>query len=217
MRFAGGVQSLIDAIAETIPFGAIELKTKNTGKSHTQDKGGMVRLETGLADGTRTKVSARNVILALPPRIIARHMEFSPALPTNLVTALLNKPTWMAGQAKIVVMYDRPFWRELGLSGFVTSWAGLLQEIHDASPQTAGGALFGFLGIPAKIRREMEEDDLIALIIDQLVRLFGTSAYNYLFVLFTCILEWIHLKLHVQLTEVSLPDGRQIADLSLYQ
>ncbi|MFS0906790.1 hypothetical protein AB3N02_27595 [Priestia aryabhattai] len=58
----------------------------------------------------------------------------------------------MAGQAKAVAIYDRPFWRELGLSGFVSSWVGPLQEIHDASPDVGSGALFGFLGIPARMR-----------------------------------------------------------------
>jgi monoamine oxidase len=84
----------------------------------------------------------------------------------------------MAGQAKAIAIYDRPFWRESGLSGFATSWVGPLQEIHDASPETGSGALFGFFGMPAKTRRELGEDKVLKLVIDQLVRLFGTSAQN---------------------------------------
>lgn len=176
VRFIGGVQSLIDAVANTLPPGIVELETRVT--AIRLDKAGAITLEADLANGKREKVSASAVILALPPRIVARHIEFSPSLPTDLMTDLVNKPTWMAGQAKAVAIYDRPFWRESGLSGFVSSWVGPLQEIHDASPDTGSGALFGFFGMPAKMRRELGEDKILKLVIDQLIRLFGPSAQN---------------------------------------
>lgn len=176
IRFIGGVQSLIDAVANTIPSGIVELKTRVT--AIRLDEAGAITVEADLADGKRKIISANAVILALPPRIVARHIEFSPSLPPNIMTDLVSKPTWMAGQAKAVAIYDRPFWRESGLSGFVTSWIGPLQEIHDASPESGSGALFGFFGIPAKTRHELGEGKISNLIIDQLVRLFGTSARN---------------------------------------
>ncbi|MFP3126323.1 FAD-dependent oxidoreductase [Ectobacillus funiculus] len=176
IRFIGGAQSLIDAVADTIPSGIVELETRVT--AIRLDKAGAITVEADLADGKRKRVSADAVILALPPRIVARHIEFSPSLPPNLMTDLVNKPTWMAGQAKAVAIYDRPFWRESGLSGFVSSWVGPLQEIHDASPDTGSGALFGFFGLTAKIRRELGEDKILKLVIDQLVRLFGPSAQS---------------------------------------
>ncbi|MFC4321342.1 flavin monoamine oxidase family protein [Litchfieldia salsa] len=176
VRFKGGVQSLIDAVADTIPSGIIELETRVT--AIRLDESGGITVEANLADGKKKSVSASAVILALPPRIVARHIEFSPSLPSNMMTDLVNKPTWMAGQAKAIAIYDRPFWRESGFSGFVTSWVGPLQEIHDASPETGSGALFGFFGMPAKTRIEMGEDKVLKLVIDQLVRLFGTSAQD---------------------------------------
>ncbi|NEU29674.1 NAD(P)-binding protein [bacterium LRH843] len=176
IRFNGGAQSLIDAVADTIPSEIVELETRVT--AIRLDKAGAITVEADLADGKRKKVSADAVILALPPRIVARHIEFFPSLPTDLMSDLKNKPTWMAGQAKAVAIYGRPFWRELGLSGFVSSWVGPLQEIYDASPDTGSGALFGFFGIPAKMRRELGEEKISELVIDQLVRLFGPSAKN---------------------------------------
>ncbi len=54
-------------------------------------------------------------------------------------------PGWMAGQAKALAFYDRPFCREAGLSGSAFSQAGPLGEPQDASPPGAGeAALFGF-------------------------------------------------------------------------
>ena len=51
-----------------------------------------------------------------------------------------------------------------------------MQEIHDASPDTGNGALFGFFGIPANIRQELGEEGVLKLVVDQLTRLFGPSA-----------------------------------------
>ncbi|GGA42786.1 flavin monoamine oxidase family protein [Psychrobacillus lasiicapitis] len=175
IRLVGGVQSLIDAVAKTIPPEAIELETQVTAIRLDNDS---LIIEANTADRRKKRVSASAVILALPPRIVANQIEFAPILPPNLNADLLSKPTWMAGQAKVVAIYDRPFWRESGLSGFATSWVGPLQEIHDASPHTGSGALFGFFGIPAKMRRAMGKDEILKLVIDQLVRLFGSSAQN---------------------------------------
>lgn len=175
-RLIGGVQSLVNAVADTIPTGVIELEARVT--AIRQDKVGAITVEIDLRDGEKKNISADAVILALPPRIVARHIEFSPSLPSNLMNDLIKKPTWMAGQAKVVAIYERPFWRESGLSGFVSSWVGPLQEIHDASPNTGSGALFGFFGMPANMRRELGEEEILKLVIDQLVRLFGPSAKN---------------------------------------
>ena len=175
-RFVGGVQSFVDAIADTIPLGVIDLNTRVT--EIQLDKYDDITVGAELADGKEKQVSASAVILALPPRIVAHHINFHPLLSSNLIADLISKPTWMAGQAKVVAIYNRPFWREEGLSGFVSSWVGPLQEIHDASPVTGSGALFGFFGIPAKERQKLGEDKVLKLAMDQLVRLFGSSAKN---------------------------------------
>lgn len=176
VRIIGGVQSLIDAVADTIPSEVVQLNTRVTAVR--LDETGEIMVEMQLSDGEKREVPARAVILAIPPRIVGRQIEFSPSLPPDLMADLLSKPTWMAGQAKAVAIYERPFWRESGLSGFATSWVGPLQEIHDASPETGSGALFGFFGMPAETRQELGEEKVLKLVIDQLVRLFGPSAQN---------------------------------------
>jgi len=174
VRFIGGVQSLIDSVSATLPLETVELDTRVT--AIRMDEEGTITLDAVHGEGQKKSIRARAIILALPPRIVAHHITFSPSLPVELMTSLVGKPTWMAGQAKVVAIYNRPFWREDGLSGQVTSWAGPLQEIHDASPKTGSGALFGFFGIPAKMRKELGEERVLKLVIDQLTRLFGPSA-----------------------------------------
>lgn len=173
-RIKGGVQSLVTAVKNTLPPGIVELEARAT--AIRLDKTGTVSVEADLAEGKRSKYSANKVILALPPRLAAQQITFSPSLPDALMSDLENKPTWMAGQAKIVAVFDRPFWRESGLSGFATSWIGPLQEIHDASPIHGPGALFGFFGMPPGKRKELGEEQLLKIVMDQLVRLFGPAA-----------------------------------------
>ncbi|WP_066066732.1 flavin monoamine oxidase family protein [Neobacillus soli] len=176
VRLTGGVQSLIDALAETFPSEIVELETRV--KRIQLNEAGEITVEADQVDGQTKVITADAVILALPPRLVARHIEFSPSLPPNLMADIVKKPTWMAGQAKVVAVYDRPFWRELGLSGFVLSSVGPLQEIYDASPIKGSGALFGFFGMPAEAREKMGQDKILKLVADQLVKLFGSEAKN---------------------------------------
>lgn len=173
VRLAGGVQSLIDALAATLPSGTIELDTRV--KAIRMDEEDRITVEVE-QEGKMKNIETAAVILALPPRIVAGRIAFSPPIPAELIVSLRDKPTWMAGQSKAVAVYDRPFWREAGLSGQVTSWAGPLQEIHDATPETGYGALFGFFGLPAKIRQELGEERILKFVLEQLSRLFGPSA-----------------------------------------
>ncbi len=179
VRLAGGVQTLVDAIAATLPEGTVELNARAT--SIRQEGDGSLTVEI---EGRKEGISASAAILTLPPRIIARNIAFEPALPSDLVMSLMAKPTWMASQAKAVAIYERPFWREQGLCGFATSRAGPLQEIHDASPVTGAGALFGFFGISAEERYKLGEEYVLKLVEEQLTRLFGPLAKNKLALLY---------------------------------
>ncbi|TLS36797.1 flavin monoamine oxidase family protein [Pseudalkalibacillus caeni] len=174
VRFNGGVRTLIDAVADTLPSEMIELDTRVT--EIRMEEEGRITLDAELSGGEKKSIRAKAVILALPPRIVASRIAFSPSLSADLMRSLVDKPTWMAGQAKAIAIYDRPFWREDGLSGQVMSWAGPLQEIHDASPDTGYGALFGFFGMPAKMRQALGKERVLQLVVDQLTRLFGSSA-----------------------------------------
>lgn len=176
VRFTGGVQSLIDALAETIPPETIELEIRVKGIR--LDEAGEITVEVQLAGSETENIPAAAVILALPPRLVACHIEFSPELPPELLADIAEKPTWMGSQAKAVAVYERPFWRESGLSGLVLSSVGPMQEIYDASPPNGPGALFGFFGIPAEVREQMGQDKVVELVSDQLVKLFGNEAKN---------------------------------------
>jgi len=175
-RLTGGVQSLVDALAETIPSEIVELKTR-VKKIQLNEKGD-VSVEAISSGGESKIYSTDAVILALPPRLVAHHIEFLPSLPPSLIKDIEDKPTWMAGQAKVVAVYEKPFWREAGLSGYALSAVGPLEEIYDASPKEGPGALFGFFGMPAEVRRKLGQGKILKLVVDQLTKLFGSQAEN---------------------------------------
>ncbi|WP_439143917.1 flavin monoamine oxidase family protein [Planktotalea sp.] len=165
-RVSGGLSALIDALVEQIPQSKRALNSEVSALSYDGSKiRARFRGETSSFD---------KVVFAMPPRLAAQ-VTFEPPLPDSARSAMANVPTWMAGQAKAVAVYDTAFWREAGLSGDAMSRRGPMVEIHDASPKTAGPyALFGFIGVSPRDRAD--EHALRGHIIAQLVRLFGEVA-----------------------------------------
>ncbi|HCP81885.1 MAG TPA: amine oxidase [Octadecabacter sp.] len=166
-RLKGSFGALINALVTRIPHHKRQLGAPVTQLTNT-DAGITAQLGNG------DSVIADKAVLALPPRIAAG-LSFSPSLPENTIRAMQSIPTWMAGQAKAIAIYDSPFWREAGLSGDAMSRHGPMVEIHDASPNTGGPfALFGFIGVPPQNRQD--EKLLRHHLLAQLVRLFGPDA-----------------------------------------
>ncbi|AXI48469.1 amine oxidase [Sulfitobacter sp. SK012] len=166
-RLEGGLGALIDGLANTIPADNMRLNAEVTTLEKTSSG-----ITAKLTDGT--SLNAQHVVLALPPRVAAE-MAFTPALPTPALRSMTDIPTWMAGQAKAVAVYETPFWRAQDLSGDAMSRVGPMVEIHDASPADGRlGALFGFIGVPPEARQD--ETALRSHVTAQLTRLFGPQA-----------------------------------------
>jgi monoamine oxidase len=177
LRIAHGALSLIEALADRLEAGHVQRDCRVTGLA---DRGGRVELRLSCG-GEDHHMTARQVILAMPPRLVVRGLAFEPVLPQALQDRLRDTPTWMAAHAKFLAFYARPFWREQGLSGEVFSRIGPLTEIYDASPVEGGPyALFGFYGLPAVTRREIGTKTLAAHTLAQLARLFGPRAQDVL-------------------------------------
>lgn len=119
---------------------------------------------------------AEHVMLAMPPRLAAATLTFSPALPSSLSAQWQATATWMAPHAKYVAVYAQPFWYTVGLSGEARSMVGPLGEIHDASMPAGSAALFGFFQLPAVARRAIPAAELRQRCRQQLARIFGPQA-----------------------------------------
>lgn len=176
MRIRGGVQSLVAALGQTLPPGAIHLSSRVTHVRRVASvtRGAESAIALTFSDGQTTTADA--VVLALPPRLIARRITFDPPLPEAMHREMVATPTWMAPHAKLLAIYDEPFWRSDGLSGMASSSLGPMQEIHDASPESGYGALVGFVGISPLAREKIGEANIRDGVVAQLVRLFGARA-----------------------------------------
>jgi len=170
LRISGGVGKLIEAYLKELPE---ERVLFHSPLVHVEEQSDGVVAKAG-----NQLIKARRIVLAVPPRVIAENVTFSPDLPEAAGEALASIPTWMAGQAKIVAVYDRPYWRDAGYSGDAMSMRGPMVEIHDASPAEGGPyGLFGFVGVAASVRAE-HADQVLDYALQQLVALFGPEMAN---------------------------------------
>lgn len=168
VRIIGGPQALIDRLARSLPDGVIR-----TGAQVTDIDVAADAVTVTFAGQTLT---ARHVVVSVPPRLAVATMTWTPALPAAVQRALRDLPTWMAPHAKVVALYETPFWRDRELSGRIMSRVGPLVEVHDHSgPDGTPAALFGFVGWPHERRAELG-DGLADAVRAQLGRCFGPAA-----------------------------------------
>lgn len=173
-RIAGGMGVLIDGLRKQLSQSRIQT---NANVSELTQTGSGIQVHYQLGPEQKS-VTAQKVVLAVPPRVAAKTLHFTPVLPDTALKAMTQTPTWMAGHAKIVAVYDQPYWRNAGLSGDGTSRKGPMVEIHDASPMEGGPyALFGFVGYPAAARIQLA-DKLVELSKHQLIEIFGPEMAN---------------------------------------
>lgn len=180
-RLNGGIQQLIANLEGQIDPNKI---IKSVAVDSIQyDEGHMLTSLKNASDAKvdNIEINSKKVVLALPPRLAMSSITFEPQLSNPRTDELNSYATWMAGHAKIIVSYAKPFWLEQGLSGDAVSHLGPMREIHDASSKTnsdeKGYALFGFVGIPSSYRKG-NETEIRNAAVAQLVRLFGDKAAN---------------------------------------
>lgn len=176
MRVADGMQTVVNGIKDKLISGRIIRNAKVTHVAHTATEQDSYSIVTAEIDGEAQTIQARQVIFAMPLRLLANSITLSPALPTKVQKKFASTATWMAAHAKFFAIYDTPFWRKTGLSGSASSQVGPLAEIHDASTNDGAGALFGFVGIDAHTRQSAGNELIKSLAIKQLVRLYGEQA-----------------------------------------
>lgn len=173
MRLVGGMAALTDALHQRLRHTRV-LTGQAVRRLHRSTAG--VELESEDAAGQISRWTAGHVLLALPPRLASERIRCTPELPPALALAWRHTATWMAPHAKYVAVFDKPFWREQGLSGEARSACGPMAEVHDACAPGGSAALFGFVAVPARVRAGLAEEVLRAHCRAQLARLFGPRA-----------------------------------------
>jgi monoamine oxidase len=162
-RFVQGAQSLPEALARSLPHGAVQF-----GEPVRTIRAGLDGLDV-ITD--RSRWLASHVVLAVPPATAVSLIEIE-GLDDAVRSLAARTPVWMGTTVKIVARYAQAFWRDAGLAGSALSHVGPLREIHDMSgPAGMPAALFGFAqpgpGEPAPDR---------SAVLGQLADLFGSEA-----------------------------------------
>lgn len=166
-RFQWGAQSLANRIADELPSGVISLGDM-VEALRVADEGVEVKAASG-------SVVAEQVIVAVPPALVAESITISPSLPDSLMEIFVRTQVWMGNTVKVVARYEAPFWRRAGPAGAAVSYRGPFREIHDHSgPEDSAAALFGFAA--AGDLRGRDDSWIGEAFVAQLERLFGRDA-----------------------------------------
>ena len=166
-RFVGGAQT--PALRAAAELGdRVHLATPVLAVRQTVDG---VTVET--AQGA---VAADRVVITSTPAATAR-LRFEPPLPAARRRWLSRSP--MGDVAKVHVRYDRPFWRDAGLSGQVVAYDDQpVGVVFDNSPADgSSGVLVAFVyGDRYREYAALSADDRRAAVLAVLARAFGEAA-----------------------------------------
>lgn len=165
-RFVDGAHAVASALARRL--GERVRLAEPVGEVIEEDGG--VRVVTAQGDHR-----AARAIIAVPPHMAVR-MHFSPALPPERDALMQRMP--MGATVKFHALYDRPFWRDSGLSGEMVCTHGPVSVVFDnTSADGAHAALVGFcVGAAARRMGSLSPDDQQAAVTEVLVRGFGPRA-----------------------------------------
>jgi monoamine oxidase len=166
-RIAGGAQAISLAAAAKLE-GRVHLEAPVTAIDQ-----GPETVTVTVADGRTFR--ARRVIVAVPVPLAGR-IAFTPRLP-SLREQLVQRST-MGAAVKCFVRYERPFWRDAGMSGEVASGDGPISVTFDQCSEDGKNAcLLAFVGgAHARTWHTRPLEARKQLIVDRLTRYFGDEA-----------------------------------------
>jgi monoamine oxidase len=168
-RFVGGAQTVADRWAAELDVVATGAPVRRIAQRGGTAPGGEVVVSTGRGD-----VAARRAIVAVPPPLAAR-IELDPAAPGRRDQLIQRQA--MGAIVKLVITYERPFWRERGLSGEVVALGGGPASLafDNCSHDLRHPALLAFVQAePA--RRWSGSSGEVPAVLSQLARWFGEEA-----------------------------------------
>jgi monoamine oxidase len=166
-RFVGGSQEISIQLATRLGDAAVRLGSPVLRIAQESD-----RVTVG---GEWGELEAGRVIVAVPPAVIGR-IGFTPPLSGRRAHLYAKMPPGYV--IKCSARYERPFWREAGLSGQAGSPSHPLAVTFDNSPRDAScGVLMGFLeGGHGRRAAALASEERRRLVLDGFATYFGERA-----------------------------------------
>ncbi len=167
-RFVGGTQEIANRIAAGLGHRVV-LSSPVT--QIVQGKREVV------VHSRRLTVTAKRVIVATPPTL-AGQIHYHPGLPFARDQLIRRYP--QGTLTKVAAVYDRPFWRDSGLTGTVLDTGGPVNaSFDDSPPEGTPGVLFGFVGGDnARAYNGLSPAARQSAVINQYATWFGAQAAN---------------------------------------
>lgn len=141
--FDQGLQNIFLKMAEELEAD-LELNARVVSVDTTGDKV-VVKSSGKIYEG-------KEVILAFPPQLLAR-IQFQPSLPQNYSDVASSMA--LGQVVKMVAVFPTPWWRNRGLTGFVSSYGKSndldISEVADLSHSTGNGVLACFVVGPSAL------------------------------------------------------------------
>lgn len=134
-RFVEGAQALSERLADRVGRDRLRL-------SYPVDR--VVQTDEGVTvSGPAGEATASRIVVAIPPPLAAK-IAWEPGLPVRKQRRL--EAATMGRTVKVMGFYDRPTWRDRGLSGEAVCTAGPISCVFDATPLSGRpGCLLGFV------------------------------------------------------------------------
>lgn len=165
-RFAGGAQTLAEKWASELCCVVLGTPVRRIRHQSASDPHGEV-----IVEAERGRVAARHAIVAVPPPLAAR-IELDPMGPAR--RDQLVQRYAMGAIVKLVIAYERAFWRERGLSGEVVSTAPSPIAVAFDNSTDEQPALLAF--VQAGAARRWSGEPSILPTLAPLARWFGDEA-----------------------------------------
>jgi monoamine oxidase len=167
-RFVGGAQTI--ALKVAAQLGERVVRDAPVRRIETSTSGVTVVCDT-------LSVTGQRVIVAIPPTLAGR-IHYEPPLPPlrDQLTQHMPQGTLM----KFEAIYDRPFWRDKGLTGQVVSENGPIKVTFDSSPRDGRpGIMMGFIGgHEARVWQGRPANERRAAALQNLANYFGDEALS---------------------------------------
>lgn len=134
-------------------------------------KGERVKLVTSIGE-----LYVDKIVSTVPPQLLVNSIQFTPVLPSEIMTLGNTTHTWMKDSIKCAVVFKSPFWVEQGLSGVGFSHVGPFMELYDhTNVERTSFALMGFLngGLSEETKAFRKEK-----VLKQLEKFFGADVFR---------------------------------------
>ena len=164
-RIVGGAQQIASKLAEA----CADLHLDRPVEAILQDDQG-VQVHT-----PQSAHRADRVIVAIPPPLAGR-IDYGPSL-TTLRSQLFQRVS-MGQTIKCLAYYDKPFWRDQGLSGESVCTRGPVSVVYDNTSTCGQACLLAFVvAAPARGWAERPETARKQLVLETFARYFGEAAF----------------------------------------